>query len=187
MKFDVKYEILLSTAYHHYCNVSQTEPCKIRLRDGAGGKLATPEERLSDARYLENLGYLDMAFLDGNTLYLRISPKGYAHCNRADQQPSATFQIGSINGNAIIGNQNHATINVGSTLAEIRSYIERTPAIPALDKVQLCEFTNAVEKALAQNSSIYRGEFKQYANLLERYGAIVGAVLGQFVGYFLGR
>lgn len=187
MKFDAKYEVLLSTAYYHYCNISQTEPCKIRLSDGAGSKLATTEERLANARYLENLGYLDMAFLDGNTLYLRISPKGYAYCNRTDPQPSVTFQIGSINGNAIVGNQNHATLNVGSTLAEIRSYIECSPDIPTIDKVQLREFTDAVEKALDQNSSISRGEFKQHANLLERYGSIVGAVLGQFVGYFLGR
>lgn len=78
MIFDSKYEVLLRTAYHYYCNVSQSEPCRMRLVNGADGKLSSPDERLSNARYLEKLGLLDTVSLDDNVLYCRLTQKDWS-------------------------------------------------------------------------------------------------------------
>lgn len=104
----------------------------------------------------------------GGTLYYKIhymSQAEYLRTNRSNP----TFNIGTINGNSIIGTQQHATINVGPSIEELKSLISTKPKE---DKEQLEEMINLLKTIQDNNLSIGKGSFSKFADVLNKYSDI---------------
>lgn len=102
-------------------------------------------------------------------------------------KPSATISIGSIGGNAIVGSQQFATINVGMSFDEVRKFIDDSKDIPNADKEELQKFTDAVQIVVENNMPVTGGTFAKFSNLVERYATIVGSILHPFTAWILGK
>ena len=106
----------------------------------------------------------------------------YSH---ASSLPS--INIGTIQGNAIVGNQQNAVFNIGSTLPEIREFINKSTEIDKLDRQQLQELIDLANMVVNNNLPITGGFFGKFRPLFTKYGAITGAIIQSLIPWLLNR
>ncbi len=100
---------------------------------------------------------------------------------------SVGISIGSIGGNAIVGSQQFATINIGTSFDEVRKFIDGSQDIPNADKAELQKFIDAVQTVVENNIPVAGGTFSKFSNLVERYAPIVGSILHPLTAWILGK
>lgn len=100
------------------------------------------------------------------------------------QQTSAqTINIQSINGNAIVGNQQNATFNINCNFQDARNLIAEKPL---QDQEQLNKLIDRVESAINENQPISKGSLAYYADILNKYSdvaQIVGNLLVKWTAF----
>lgn len=99
------------------------------------------------------------------------------------QVTSQTININSINGNAIVGSQQNAVINIGVSLNDLRELINNKPAE---DKETLIKLANRIESIITENQPISKGSLAYYSDILNKYSdiaEIVGKLLLKWVAF----
>lgn len=109
-----------------------------------------------------------------------ITPSQAAHIQ------NAPINIGEIHGNAIVGSQANATINIGSSFEDIRKYIDST-SMTAKDREDMHKLVKAVEAAIENDMNISGGVFKKYAHLVEKHEPIIAAIAQPVIQWLLGK
>lgn len=102
-------------------------------------------------------------------------------------QQAGAIHINHIAGNAIVGSQQNASINVGMSFDEIRRLIGESKNIEPADEKRLNEFVDAVEVVIKNNMSVTKGTFSNFSDLVERYAPIVGAIVHPLTAWLLGK
>ncbi len=92
----------------------------------------------------------------------------------------ATFSIGTINGSAIVGNYNNATINNGYNLSEIRSLISSKPIE---DQDELNKLIDRVEIITEDNQPVSKGTFAKFSELLAKHSDIAIALGSNLINW----
>ncbi|MGL5580526.1 MAG: hypothetical protein ACRDCE_06125 [Cetobacterium sp.] len=103
-----------------------------------------------------------------------LSSKEYELKNISNSQ---NINIGNIHGSAIIGNQQNASINIGSTIEEVKSLIENKPIE---DREELKKLVTLLEVIKENNISVSKGTFSKFADILNKYSDIalpIGSIL----------
>ena len=98
-----------------------------------------------------------------------------------------SINIGTIHGNAIVGNQQSAIINIGNTLPEIRDFINKSSDIESIDRQKLYELLDLVDTVIRSDLPITGGFFAKFRPLFTKYGAITGAIIQSLVPWLLNR
>ncbi|MCM0757408.1 hypothetical protein M7775_02355 [Sporomusa sphaeroides DSM 2875] len=109
----------------------------------------------------------------------------YEFNNQKDQRQQIT--IGSINGNAIIGSQQYATINLGASFEEVRNFINTSKEIADTDKVQFQKLVDSIEMITSNNMPISKGTFQNYADLASKYSPVFAAVIQPITSWLIGK
>lgn len=105
--------------------------------------------------------------------------------NSQSVQSQSTINIQSVNGSAIIGNQQNATLNIGSSLADIRTLIS---VLSSEDKSSAEELMNELEKIESSNHPILaEGSLSKFSNLLQKHSNLLIAVGGWAVQLLIGK
>ena len=94
------------------------------------------------------------------------------------KQPNAQYNIGTIHGSAIVGNQQNATINIGASLDEIQKMISADNSINDLDKEQLGKLIERLKIITEDNQPVSKGTLAKFSDLLAKHSNIAVA-LGQ--------
>ena len=94
------------------------------------------------------------------------------HYRSPADAPASSISIGTISGNAIVGNQQNANLSVGLSAEEIRLAIEKLEGASAEDREKLL--------ALAASVSAVRS-----AGLVERFAPILAAMLHPITAWLL--
>lgn len=152
------------------------------LKTGRREFYCTPDEEelkqyILAARELKKRGYLEQFQVGSTTLPLRILPAGidYFENPQNDLSPS-TFNIDTINfnGPSIVGNQQNATINIGSDLDKIRELLK---TVQAEDR-QLAEgLIQDLETWQKDPSKFDQGKLAKAKKWLSKYSDICVTVL----------
>ena len=110
----------------------------------------------------------------------------YTTPSQAAHIQNAPISIGEIHGNAIVGSQTNATINIGSSFDDIRQYID-SASMSAKDREDMHKLVKAVEAAIENDMNISGGVFKKYAHLVEKHEPIIAAIAQPVIQWLLGK
>lgn len=98
---------------------------------------------------------------------------------------NTTFNINSISGNSVIGNQQNVTLNVGCSLSDIRDLIS---TLPEPDQELAKELTDSLEAIESSNHPILvEGSLSKFANLLKKHSDLLSAVASWAVNLLIGH
>ena len=98
---------------------------------------------------------------------------------------SQNIHIGTISGNAIVGNQQNATINTHSSFNDIRDYVSQQQ-IPSADKDELLRLIAAAEAVTKNDLAVTKSTFSQYADIAEKYSGILSIIMQPFLNWIFG-
>lgn len=102
------------------------------------------------------------------------------------EQQSTRIHIETINGPAIVGSQQNATINIGASFDEIRKYITDSKNIEEIDKESLTKLANTVEAVINNDMQISNGTFSKFSALAEKHSPIIAAIMQPLTNWLLG-
>ena len=114
-------------------------------------------------------------FIDG---VKPISKNAYIlHCQSEYQynqpkQTNAQYNIGTIQGSAIVGNQQYATINIGNNLDDIQKTINSDSSIDSLDKEEFNKLIERLKIITEDNQPVSKGTLAKFSDLLEKHSDI---------------
>ena len=108
----------------------------------------------------------------------------YNLCNSRLAAENTTFNIHSISGNSIIGNQQTATLNAGYSLSKIKDLIS---AFPEADKEIAKELVDSMEAIENSNHpTLTKGSLSKFSDLLKKHSDLLIAVGGWAVNLLIG-
>lgn len=110
--------------------------------------------------------------------YIRGGNVGVIAEYSIDQPKSASIHVGTVNGPAIIGNQQNANINIGVSLEDIEKLIQDTRSE---DQELLNELLEQLKLLKAGKISIRKGGFSTFMEALNKYAPLLSAVSGFLV------
>lgn len=90
-------------------------------------------------------------------------------------QPAAqNINIGSIAGSAIVGSQANATINFGTSIADITALVA---ALPLEDKLTGSELVEDLKKLESGEKPLQKSALAKFSDLLAKHGSLASAVV----------
>ncbi|ADZ82521.1 hypothetical protein Clole_0788 [Cellulosilyticum lentocellum DSM 5427] len=97
-----------------------------------------------------------------------------------------TFQynIGTIQGSAVVGNQQNVTLNIGSSIEEIKSLIS---AKPIEDQEELNKLIQRFENVIEDNQPISKGFFSKFSDVLKKHSDIAIALGENIIDWLTNR
>ena len=110
----------------------------------------------------------------------------YLTPSQVSRLQNSPINIGAIHGNAIVGSQANATINIGNSFEEIRKYIDAA-SVSEQDREDLQKLVNAVEAAIDNDMRLSKGIFQKYSRLLEKHEPIIAAIAQPIIQWLLGK
>ncbi len=121
--------------------------------------------------------------MDGEILYWMVE-----YLTESDFQKSSKSQtqinIGTVSGPAIIGNQQTATMTVGTSIEDIAALIATKPAA---DLPELCELVAELKKLEANGGAIEKGRLSKFSDLLKKHSDLLIALGGWAVKLLTGN
>ena len=90
-------------------------------------------------------------------------------------QSSVGIHIETINGPSIIGSQQNATFNIGSSIEDIAQLIVSKP--PA-DQVVLCELVAALKHIESSDKPVEKGQLSKFSDLVKKHSDLLIALGG---------
>lgn len=106
----------------------------------------------------------------------------YEYNNR--EKSNSSYNIGTINGSAIIGNQQNATINNGYNLSEIKSLISSKPIE---DQELLNKLVERIEIITEDNQPVSKGTLAKFSDVLAKHSDIAIALGTSIIGWLTGK
>lgn len=106
------------------------------------------------------------------------------HQSNQKHKSSASIHIGTVSGPAIIGNQQNATLNVGSSLEDIAKLIANKPTA---DLPELCELVSSLKKIEESGKPIEKGQLSKFSDILKKHSDILIALGGWAVKLLTGN
>lgn len=103
------------------------------------------------------------------------------YTNEPAKTETITYNINSIQGSAIVGSQQNATINLGVSLQDLRSLVKDKSDD---DQKELNKLINRLEIVTEDNQPITKGFFARFSDLLAKHSDVAIAV-GQFLTSWL--
>lgn len=103
---------------------------------------------------------------------------------KQNQKDQPTYSVGIINGSAIIGNQQNATINNGYNLSEIKSLISSKPIE---DQELLNKLIERVEIITEDNQPVSKGTLAKFSDVLSKHSDIAIALGNSIINWLMGK
>ncbi|WP_299514933.1 hypothetical protein [uncultured Rummeliibacillus sp.] len=100
--------------------------------------------------------------------------------NREKQTNSPSISIGTINGGAIIGNQESATINNGYNIEEIRKLISKAPLE---EQEELNKMLDVVQTFIENEVPLNKGVLSKFSDLLAKHKEIAIFLGNSILGF----
>lgn len=97
---------------------------------------------------------------------------------------SNTFNIENINGPSIVGNQTNATINIGSSIEDLKKLI---PSKSTEDQEELNKLVKLLEAITDNNMPLSKGTLAKFSDILAKHQDIVIAVGGFLTSFFMSK
>ena len=146
---------------------------------------AARQEMDAAIRYLKDKGIVDTYNTLGYAL-LKLSPIGIDLISENNEElvsapPVQVFNIESINGPAIIGSQQNATINAGASLDDIKKLIH---TLPEAEQLQAKGLYGELKKIESGAASIQKGGLSKFSDVLAKHTPLLTAV-GNWIVQFL--
>ena len=91
------------------------------------------------------------------------------------------INIGTIAGNAIVGSQQNATLNINTGLEDLQRIISEKSSA---DKALLESLHNELEAIIKENKPLNKGSLSRFITVLDKYSDVAGAV-GNIITKFL--
>lgn len=105
----------------------------------------------------------------------------FSHCNTR----STTINISSVNGNSVIGSQENVTLNIGSSLSDIKNLIDN---LPISEQPQAKELFDELQKTeSSMHPVLVEGALSKFSNLLKKHTDLLTAVGGWAVQLLIGK
>lgn len=115
-------------------------------------------------------------------LSISNSLEGYMAIYKTPSNEPSTYQynIGTINGSAVVGNQHTVTLNVGSSIQEIKELIKSKPEE---EQVELNKLIQRLEIVMEDNQPISKGFFAKFSNILAKHSDIAIALGSSLINW----
>jgi hypothetical protein len=97
---------------------------------------------------------------------------------------SAIINIGTISGPSIIGSQQNATLNVGTSIEDIAKIVA---TMPAADMVELCDLISELKKIERSDEPIKKGQLSKFSDALQKHSDLLIALGGWAVKLLTGN
>ena len=97
----------------------------------------------------------------------------YEYSQNISKQSQNSFSIGTVQGNAIIGNQSNATINVGASISDLKNLINSKPTE---DHELLNKLVQRLEIIKEDNTPVSKGTLAKFSDLLAKHSDITNIV-----------
>ena len=98
---------------------------------------------------------------------------------------STVFNIHSVNGNSVIGNQENVVLNIGASLTEVERLIK---SLPDSEKAIANELLEEIKKTESSTHPILvEGAFSKFSDLLKKHSDLLIAVGGWAVQLLIGK
>jgi len=99
-------------------------------------------------------------------------------------QSTANINIGTVSGPSIIGNQQNATLNFGTSVEDIARLIASKPSS---DMPQLCELVAELKRIEESGEKLEKGKLAKFSDLLNKHSDLLVALGGWAVKLLTGN
>lgn len=113
---------------------------------------------------------------------MTISESEYKESQK--NQPVTSINIGTVSGPSIIGSQQNATLNFGTSVEDIAQLIATKPAS---DLPQLCELVAELKSIEESGEKIEKGRLAKFADLLNKHSDLLTALSGWAIKLLTGN
>ncbi|WP_303189225.1 hypothetical protein [Fusobacterium ulcerans] len=97
---------------------------------------------------------------------------------------NSNISIGTFHGNAIIGNQTNATMNIGSSIEDLKKLISNKSTE---DQEELNKLVKLLETITDNNMPLSKGTLAKFSDILAKHQDIVIAVGGFLTTFFMSK
>ena len=108
----------------------------------------------------------------------------YKDSQRNQFSTSTSINIGTVSGPSIIGSQQNATLNFGTSVEDIAKLIATKPAS---ELPQLCELVAELKSIAESSEKVEKGRLAKFADLLNEHSDLLAAIGGWAVKLLTGN